>query len=288
MKLFCRLCWYLALSYLWAGLMILLFTRQATLFLWMGTVFSLLFALLCGVSQPGFFRGGRRWAVHFLMTLLLIGVQVAAWRFAYFERDPQRVIPEDPAILAPADGFVVYIRNVEEGRVPLAVKNEHSIRLEEILKMKVPLQESVIIGIFMTPVSVHVNRAPISGVVESRAYFKGDSLASMLPMGLRTILARKPFESGSRHIIQNERETLLIRGDFPVVLTRIADRFVDKIVTWKKEGEFVRQGERLGMIKMGSQTDVVFPARVAGRPVRVLVREGQYVYAGSTVLARFE
>ena len=284
----CLWVWYLSLSYLWVGLMFLLFIHQATPFLWCGLPASVIFWRLAKTLSPGSFGTFGKWAVHFLCALLLIGGQVLIWRYGYFFRDPEREIPSRPAILAPADGFVVYIRPVSGGTVPLAVKNKVPIRLEEIFKMESPLGDSVIVGIFMTPMSVHVNRSPINGVIRDRAYFAGEPMRSMLPMGLRTMFSRRPFEVGSEHILRNERETLLIRGDFPVLMTRIADPFVNKIVTWKTTGDAVRQGERLGLIKMGSQTDLVFPSRKDGKPVRVYVKEGQYVYAGTTILASFD
>ncbi len=284
----CRWLWYLSLSYLWLGLMFLLFIHQATSFFWWGLPAAVIFWRLAKALSPHSFGTFGKWTVHFLCAFLLIGGQVLLWRYGYFFRDPERVIPSRPAILAPADGFIVYIRPVSEGMVPLAIKNKVPIRLEEILKMESPIGESVIVGIFMTPMSVHINRSPINGVIQERAYFTGEPMRSMLPMGLRTMFLRKPFEAGSEHILRNERETLLIRGDFPVLLTRIADPFVDKIVTWKTIGETVRQGERLGLIKMGSQTDLVFPSRMNGKPVRVYVKEGQYVYAGSTILADYD
>ena len=284
-----RWLFYVSVSTLWLGLMFLMFIHQATPFLWVGLAGTVVTHSLTERFIPGglsFSRWG--WVRHMSLAMLFIGLQFLSWRYFYFFRDPERAIPKEPAVLSPADGFVVYIRPVTAGSVPLAIKNGTPIPLSEILKMESPLPDGILLGIFMTPMSVHVNRAPITGVVEQRTYFQGTSMKSMMPMAIRTILGRKPFERGSQHILQNERETLLIRGQFPVVLTRIADPYVDKIVTWKGQGVSVLQGERLGLIKMGSQADVLFPARVAGRPARVHVKEGQYVYAGSTILVTYE
>ena len=285
----CRWLCYLAWSYVWAGCMFLLMIHQWTPYLTVGlpAAFGLLWLAQRLDAQVFVVRGHR--LVRLAVMAAFVAFQLVSWRYWYFFNDPERVIPQGAAVVAPADGFVVYVRPVAAGTVPLAIKRHQPIPLQEILRLQEPAQisDGWLIGIFMTPVSVHVNRAPITGVVEHRTYYLGDRLLSMLPMGVRTMFAARPFETGAAYIRHNERETLLIRGAFPVYLTRIADPYVDKIVTWKKEGERVAQGERIGLIKMGSQTDLLIPRQAGGRALRVVVREGQYVNAGSTVLATF-
>ncbi|MBI3292133.1 MAG: phosphatidylserine decarboxylase [Elusimicrobia bacterium] len=284
----CRWVCYIAWSYVWVGAMFLLMLHQVTPYLLGGLTAALGFFALAQWCDPQAFtarRGG--WLTRSLVIGGLIGFQLVCWRFLYFFRDPERTVPRGAAIVAPADGFVVYIRRLSEGEVPLAIKGNRQIPLEEILRVGQPIgfSEGYIVGIFMTPMSVHVNRAPISGAIGRRTYIRGSRMVSMMPMSLRTMVGLRPFEAGARHLVQNERETLLIRGEFPVYLTRIADSYVDKVVTWKSEGDPVSQGERIGLIKMGSQTDLVFPAHVNGQAMRIQVHEGQYVYAGSTTLA---
>ncbi|MGQ0645849.1 MAG: phosphatidylserine decarboxylase [Elusimicrobiota bacterium] len=280
----CRIGCYASFSYFWLGLLILAMLRQAGASLLLGLTSGVFLLLLAkGLGAPAW-----SWPRRFAVALAFILAQCVLWRYYYFFRDPERTIPEGPVVVSPADGFVVYVRPVERGAVPLAVKNRRSIPLEEILRLGGPgaPEEGWLVGIFMTPLSVHVNRSPVAGVVERRYYHSGSRLG-MLTMSLRTIFRRTPYEAGSPHVLENERETLLIQGDVPVYLTRIADPYVDKIVTWKREGEAVARGERLGLIKMGSQADLVLPARAHGRPVRIRVEEGQYVRGGSTVLADY-
>jgi phosphatidylserine decarboxylase len=276
---------YLSFSYFWLGCLFLVMLRQVNL------------SLLLGLAAGFFFLGMAKalnaprlsWPRRFAVAMTLILGQCVLWRYYYFFRDPERSVPDGPVIVSPADGFVVYVRPVERGAVPLAIKGNRAIPLNEIPGLDGAGQPSDgwLVGIFMTPLSVHVNRSPIAGVVERRLHYPGTGMRSMLPMSLRLIFRKPPYEAGARHVLENERETLLIRGEFPVYLARIADPYVNKIVTWKAEGDFVARGERLGMIKMGSQADVVFPARVRGRPVEVRVKEGQYVHGGSTILAAY-
>lgn len=274
-----------AWSYVWLGAMFWLFIRQWTPYLWMGMPAAVALSFLAKTWDPG----GGSLAIQALRIMGFISLQTISWRYFYFFRDPDRTPAPKAAIVAPADGYVVYLRPVEKGTVPLAIKESRAIALEELLGKTEALESPVLVGIFMTPMSVHVNRAPIAGRVTERHYRPGRH-RSMMPMGLRTMLGLRPFERGSDHVLENERETVRLEGeDLFVYITRIADVYVRKIELWKPPGSVVQMGERIGLIKMGSQTDLLFPTVTAqGKRLRVAVREGQYVYAGQTPLAMWE
>lgn len=204
------------------------------------------------------------------------------WKFWFFYRDPERTVPIGDNIVAPADGTVVYIRKITSGMVPISIKKEKEIMLEEIIKTGVLKESSYyIVGVFMHPTSVHVNRAPVKGLVKKIIYTKGNNLPMTL-MWWRVLLRIKPYEAYSRHVLQNERNTIFIDGTFPVYITQIADIYVRKIECWVKEGDAVEKGQRIGMIKMGSQVDMVFPASEA---IKFVVSEGEKVKAGETIIA---
>ena len=281
---------YFAWSYAGVGAIFLLVVGEWTPYLYIGLAVALLCLGLARKAGPAAVpkRGGTL-ARGVLIVTGLLGFQFLSWQFLYFFRDPDRVVPAGPVVVSPADGYVVYVRPVRGGEVPLAIKNGAPIPLEEVVRLGElgRFREGHIIGVFMTPMSVHVNRSPVDGVIRRRAYFRGQEMSSMLPMLLRTVFRRRPFEAGAEHIVRNERETLWIEGEVAVLMTRIADPYVNKIVTWKREGDRVRRGDRVGLIKMGSQADVVLPAAVSGRPIQIEVKEGQYVYGGSTVIARY-
>lgn len=279
---------YLVVSYGWLGCMFWLFLRQLTASFWIGALGApLLYGAAKALDSAAFQQGRHpRWR-DFAGVVLFIALQTVAWRYIYFFADPPRRIPPRATLVAPADGWVVYVRPVKAGRVPIAIKEGRSIALTEILaRAPKQLGDGILVGIFMTPMSVHVNRAPIAGRIVRRDYRPGRPMSSMLPMSLRLMFGRRPYERGSEHIVVNERETLLFEARFPVYLTRIADPYVDKIELWKPVGAQVRLGERIGLIRMGSQTDLYLPAEVGGQRLRVLVHEGQYVYGGQTELAR--
>ncbi|MFH1861001.1 MAG: phosphatidylserine decarboxylase [bacterium] len=206
------------------------------------------------------------------------------WRFYYFFRDPERKIPAGDNIVSPADGTIVYVKEINEGQIPMSVKKGKEIRLEEIANIQHNrFNKGYIIGIFMSPLSVHINRAPISGKVEQISYFHSKNI-NMGRMFLNTIFRIRPFYSGCDHLLQNERNTIIIDGKFPIAVVQIADVVVHKILCWVKEGQTVTKGERIGLIRMGSQVDIILPAE---KGIKIAVKEGEYVYAGQTVLVTY-
>ena len=163
---------------------------------------------------------------------------------AFFFRDPHRSIPTEPGIVvAPADGRVTIVRLADGHENP----------------------ESLI-SIFLSPLDVHINRAPIAGEIVEIAYKSG-----------KFVMATK---ADARLV--NEQNTLIIQGDaLTVRCTQIAGILARRIVCWKRRGERVKCGERFGMIKFGSRTDLLLPPTV-----EVLVREGMHVRGGETIVGR--
>ena len=182
--------------------------------------------------------------VVFGFWLLAIPFVAVAAFMAYFFRDPLRTIPTEPGIIvAPADGLVTIVR-LADGR-----ENPDSL-----------------VSIFLSPLDVHINRSPISGVITDISYKKG-----------KYLMATK---EASR--VLNEQNTLTIQGDgLTVRCTQIAGILARRIVCWKHEGEGVKCGERFGMIKFSSRTDVLLPPQV-----EVVVREGMRVRGGVTIVGR--
>jgi len=170
-------------------------------------------------------------------------VLIAAF-MAYFFRDPHRSIPTEAGIVvAPADGLVTIVRLADGAANP----------------------ESLI-SIFLSPIDVHINRSPIAGVITEIAYKKG-----------KYLMATK---AESR--LLNEQNTLTIQGDgLTVRCTQIAGILARRIVCWKQHGDRVKCGERFGMIKFSSRTDVLLPPQV-----EVTVEEGMRVRGGVTIVGR--
>ena len=176
--------------------------------------------------------------------LLALPLLALAAFMAFFFRDPRRSIPSEPGIVvAPADGRVTIVRLADGHENP----------------------ESLI-SIFLSPLDVHINRAPIAGQIVEIAYKTG-----------KFVMATK-----AEARLVNEQNTLIIQSEaLTVRCTQIAGILARRIICWKRKGERVKCGERFGMIKFGSRTDLLLPPTV-----EVLVREGVQVRGGETVVGR--
>jgi phosphatidylserine decarboxylase len=213
-------------------------------------------------------------------VLVLYGI----WRL-YFLRNPQRITPLGNVVVAPADGYVVYVKRVERGEVPFAVKNHRSIRLSEVHDVKELEQASgLLIGIFMTPFSVHRNRAPVRGEVVLKKYFKNRLNLSMIWPFVEIFFRFKRF-TDSEFYLTNERLTTGLRTARGMVfMTQIADEWINRIVSWVEPGDTLECGQQYGMIRFGSQCDTFIPDSFG---LDVTVKIGQRVYAGETVLGTY-
>jgi phosphatidylserine decarboxylase len=161
---------------------------------------------------------------------------------AYFFRDPKRVPPDDPdVVVSPADGRVT---RIESAAAP----------------------GPTLISIFLSPLDVHINRSPIPGKIVDVVYSQG-----------KFLMATKEEAS-----LVNEQNVLTIQGEkITVVCKQIAGILARRIICWKHKGDQLRLGERFGMIKFSSRTDVLLPANV-----KVTVSEGDRVRGGITVIGR--
>lgn len=226
-------------------------------------------AAACGALAVAGARAGH-WP--WLPALALVGgaelaVYVGAILYRFY-RDPERTPPSDPrAIVSPADGTVIYVRRVPAGGVLRSEKRGAQLVLEELQGSRLAAQELWQIGISMVFTDVHVNRAPIAGKVTMARHQPGRFLSLRLPEAVNL----------------NERQTLVLdNGRFALALVQIASRLVRRIEAYVREGQTVERGQRIGMIKFGSQVDVFLPVEVAPE---LRVREGDALVAGESVLA---
>ncbi len=203
-----------------------------------GAISSAITLLLAVVHQP---------------TLAWLMAGVTVWVFAFF-RDPIRAVPQDErAIIAPADGLITLIQDV-----PPPPELAGPDRLGDQLMTRV--------SIFMSVFDVHINRAPIGGMIKDVVYVSGKFINADLD---------KASED-------NERQHILIeRGDgVRIGFTQIAGLVARRIVPFVKRGDIIAAGQRVGLIRFGSRVDVYLPAGTAPR-----VTLGTHAVAGETVLA---
>ena len=186
-----------------------------------------------------------------------IACAVIAWllflEICYFFRDPERIPPQGPGVLAPADGKIISIQTMEEN---------------SFLKT-----ECIRVSIFMNIFSVHVNRAPLSGTIVYCQYNPGKFISAFKEK------ASLDNEQVSLGIEVGEKELHKTR----IFVKLIAGFIARRIVLWKGKGEGLRKGERISLIKLGSRVDVYLPL-----DIQLKVKGGEWVKAGETVIGALE
>jgi len=201
--------------------------------------------------RDGYFYGLALIAVAVLLHLITGGwiwavlpLLLAAF-FLWFFRDPRRNIPHGAGlVVSPADGKVT-----------------------EVAQISTPDGEAVRISIFLSVFDVHVNRSPVAGTLREVRYQKGEFLNAMNPASAE----------------RNEQNTAVIDADdgYQIAFKQIAGLLARRIVFTKREGQRVGRGERVGLIKFGSRTDILLPVFAD-----VQVKVGDRVKGGATILAR--
>ncbi len=172
-----------------------------------------------------------------IFAALFVGL---ALFMAFFFRDPQRTVPtEANIIVSAADGKVTRIEDRENGKF---------------------------VSVFLSPVDVHINRAPIAGKVTRVELFQG----------------KKAPATSNEASQTNERNAVTIEGEkMQVVCTQIVGILARRIVCWSKAGDNLQLGEKYGLIKFGSRTDLLMP-----KDVEIAVKVGDRVVGGETIIAR--
>lgn len=213
-------------------------------------VFVLLQALLAGLVVLDALE-----MVPVPMVVVWISSTVVAtlWLFiVWFFRDPPRRAPDDPTVLvSPADGTITDVGEVADPDFPGG--------------------KAFRIGIFLSVFNVHVNRAPRAAKVTGLRYFPGRFMNALNP------------ECATK----NEQlwiDLMDLQLTIPIRVKQIAGAIARRIVCWLRPGDTVDLGERCGMIKVGSRTEIYLPTDI---PFKIAVRVGQKVKGGTTVLLRF-
>jgi phosphatidylserine decarboxylase len=218
--------------------------------------------------------GGRLSAIplplQVLLTWMLATIGMITFLAYRFYRDPERSVPGLPGVIvSPADGKVIYIRESRDGTLPVSTKHGRNYRLRELTKSPFYSERAFVIGISMNFMDVHVNRAPIAGRVAFQRHFPG-----------RFGSLRHP-----EMVFENERSTTLFEGEgLQVAVVQIASRLVRQIVSFVTEGQLMALGQRFGVIRFGSQVDMVIPSLDS---LQLLIKPGDTVKAGLSIIARY-
>ena len=192
---------------------------------------------------PPLLLGVAAFLLHWYVVAAVL-VLLALFVFSFF-RNPERAIPGEPgAIVSPADGRVVIVTEEENAGRP-------GQRL----------------SIFLAIWNVHVNRAPAAGTIKRLEYKPGKFLAAMR----------------ERASLENEQNVFTLSTEAgEMVFKQIAGLIARRVVSWKKAGEQVARGERIGLMRFGSRMDVWLP-----REAEILVKPGENVKGGASIIARW-
>lgn len=219
----------------------------------------------------------------------MVAVVVGAWlfwRYVWFFRNPLRTIPAGQNIVCPADGTVVYVKPVQPQEKVIAIKQGVALSVNDITRADLE-QPKVLIGIFMSPFNVHYNRMPLAGEIEFVKHYPATGgNRHMGAMHWRTLWNRQPLYTDSLHIATNERTVTKFKSNFghqPLhgYIVQIAGKSVHGIDSYVQPGQVVAKGDIFGMIRIGSQVDLVL-TWLPG--MRLRVKPGDRVYAGETIL----
>jgi phosphatidylserine decarboxylase len=216
------------------------------------TLFTIAFLLLTGICIA------LAYEVHWAFWLPVIALVLVELEIITFFRDPERDIPTDPAVfVSPADGVVTNIAEVDEPEMGKALR----------------------ISIFLSIFNVHVNRCPFDATVTDVRYFPGEYLDARN--------AESAVRNEQLWIDMNVRSNAVSDESvaIPIRVKQISGAIARRIVCWLKPGDIVKKGERIGMIKLGSRTDLLIPADRVGE---ISVKIGDTVGGGATVLLRLK
>ncbi len=209
-----------------------------------GWPFILIPAVLLGAAGAAAHMVDWTWASRTAWALGLCFVLF----MVYFFRDPERIPPDDSdSIVAGADGVIRSIETITENKYLEA--------------------DTVRVSIFLNPFDVHVNRAPIAGMVNGLAYTPGRHLLTISN-------ASSEFNEHSSILISGEKTRCLVR--------QIVGPVVRRVVYWLEMNQALGKGQRIGMMKFGSRLDMYFPKD----DVIITARKGERVRAGETIIGK--
>ena len=128
-------------------------------------------------------------------------------------------------------------------------------------------EDGKVVSVFLSPLDVHINRSPIEGTIKRVDYVEGKKMPA----------------TSDEASFKNERNSLTIENEgITIVCTQIAGIMARRIVCWNREGDVLRRGEKFGLIKFGSRTDLLMP-----NSVEILVKVGDRVRGGESMIARY-
>lgn len=185
-----------------------------------------------------------------------------------FYRDPKRKIPKGSSIVAPADGRIISIISTSKKEIKI---NKGMFGKIKALARDVA-EECYVVSIFMSPFDVHINRAPIDGIVKSVKYTKGKFF--------------KAYDM--ERSMENEKNEVIIQNrQMKVKVIQIAGFLARRIKCYAKKNQKIHKGQKIGMIALSSQTTLIIP-KIIQDGMKLKIKINGRVKAGETVIAELK
>jgi phosphatidylserine decarboxylase len=197
-----------------------------------------------------------------LISIIIVILLIVVFLLNFY-RDPKRKIPKGNNIVSPADGKIINILKIKDSKTMI---NKGFLGKIEALTKDIA-KECYVISIFMSPLDVHVNRAPIDGKVESIKHEKGKFFAAF----------------NLKRSLMNEKNEIIIKNKEidRVKVIQIAGFLARRIICTVSKDEKVNKGQKIGKIVLGSQVTLILPSK----KVKLKARINQKVFGGSTIIA---
>lgn len=205
------------------------------------------------------------WLLFIIAPIMVVGFAFSLTMVRFWRTPNRKIKATEHELISPADGNILYIKKVEKGEVPISIKKGLEAKLAEITQTDILETPCWLIGINMTPFDVHKNCSPIKGIILLNKHISGKFLSLKEP----------------KAIVENERNTLVIKNDkMTIGIVQTASKLVRRIDSYVEEGNTIEKGEWFGMIRFGSQVDLIIPASC-----EIKVKIGQQIFAKTTIIA---
>ena len=197
-----------------------------------------------------------------IAIILLILLSLLFYKFIFL-RNPERKIPSGKNIVSPADGRVILIQKFSNKEIKI---NKGFVGKIKTLTSDIA-DKGYIVSIFMNLFNVHVNRSPINGKIISLKHTKG-----------------KFYNAADieKSLLNEKNELIIENKELKIKVIQIAGLVARRIICFKKENEKINKGERIGIVKLGSQVTLILPKKI-----NLKVKKGDNVKAGSSIIATY-
>ncbi len=241
-------------------------TRISLKFLYQDNIVAILLSVGLYLGMAMLIPENWHWIFYILAPGFVLGFAFILTMIRFWRTPNRKITAAEKEFISPADGNIIYVSKIEKGEVPLSVKKGLEASLDEVTQTDLLETPCWLIGINMTPFDVHKNLSPIDGKVILNKHINGEFLSLKDPMALA----------------RNERNTLVVQNDeMTVGIVQTASRLVKRIDSYVKEGDTIKRGQWFGMIRFGSQVDVIIP-----QSYNPSVEIGEQVYAGKSIIAK--